>query len=105
MPKVTFITADGTSQTIDHAHGSLMEVAVDHDIQGIEGACGGVCSCATCHVKIPVEWRDRVGLPNEAETDTMSFMDDVDETSRLSCQIDLDESLDGLTVYVPGQPD
>lgn len=100
MPKVTFITADGTSHTAKDAVGSLMEVALNHDIEGIEGACGGVCSCSTCHVYIPPEWQDKVGPAGDAETDTLEFNEHKRPNSRLGCQIEMSEELDGLVVEV-----
>ena len=100
MPTVTFITADGEKSVIENAEGSLMEIAVDHDVEGIDGACGGVCSCATCHVKIPPEWRPRVGPATEAEKDIFEFEDEADESSRLGCQVELTGELDGLVVQV-----
>ncbi|HAR65051.1 MAG TPA: hypothetical protein DCR55_02400 [Lentisphaeria bacterium] len=50
-PKVTYITPDAETVVVENAEGSLMGIAVDNQVDGIEGACGGVCSCATCHVK------------------------------------------------------
>jgi len=102
MPTVTFITADGEKSVIENAEGSLMDIAVDNDIEGIDGACGGVCSCATCHVKVPAEWRQRVGSATEAEKDIFEFEDEADESSRLGCQVELTSELDGLTVHVVG---
>jgi len=103
MPKVTIITEDGKSHVIENAVGTLMEAAVDNEIEGIDADCGGVCSCATCHVKISEKWRERVGPPGEAEQETMDFVDNVDESSRLSCQIELTKELDGLVAHVPSK--
>lgn len=100
MPNVTFIKANGEKTVVENAEGSLMEIAVENNIDGIEGACGGVCSCATCHVKIPPEWRQRVGPATEAEKDVFEFEDEADESSRLGCQVELTGELDGLTVLV-----
>ena len=100
MPKVTLIQKDGREVVIANACGSLMEAATFEEVEGIDGDCGGVCSCATCHVKIPPEWREKVGPPSEQEQDILEFEDNADESSRLSCQIDLTDDLDGLTVHV-----
>jgi 2Fe-2S ferredoxin len=100
MPKVTFISQDGQRTTISDADGSLMEVARDNDIEGIEGDCGGVCSCSTCHVYVDEEWMSRVGAPEDLEADTLDFNAHKKPCSRLSCQIELTDALDGLVVRV-----
>ncbi|MDQ8201455.1 2Fe-2S iron-sulfur cluster-binding protein [Pelagicoccus sp. SDUM812003] len=101
MPKVTFITQDKEAVVVDNVEGSLMEIAVDHGIEGIEGDCGGVCSCSTCHVLVAREWMDKVGQPEDIEKDTLEFNPDVTPRSRLCCQIELTKNLDGLVVEVP----
>ncbi len=100
MPTVTFITPDQNRITIENADANLMEIAQTHAVPGIDGDCGGVCSCSTCHVYIPDEWRARVGPPGEDERTTLDFNDAVRENSRLSCQIEMTEALDGLVVEV-----
>ena len=67
---------------------------------GIIGACGGVCSRATCHIRVKPEWVDRVGCPGEDEKDLLELEDGADERSRLSCQIEMTDELDGLVVEV-----
>jgi len=44
MAKITFITQDQEKVTLEADSGNLMELAVNNNIQGIEGECGGVCS-------------------------------------------------------------
>lgn len=100
MPKVTFITPDGEKTTIDNADGTLMEVATDYGISGIDAICGGVCSCATCHVRVTDEWKEKVGPQNDTEKDILDLEDGADDNSRLSCQIELTDELDGLVVEV-----
>ncbi|MBK1875268.1 2Fe-2S iron-sulfur cluster-binding protein [Pelagicoccus mobilis] len=100
MAKVTFITEDGNSHLIEDAEGSLMDIAVDNGIEGIEGDCGGVGSCATCHVRVKQEWMEKVGKAEELEQDILEFEDGTCSRSRLCCQIDVDEDLDGLVVEV-----
>jgi len=104
MPKVTFITAKGETIVVDDAAGSLMEIARDHDVAGIEGACGGVCSCATCHVHVDDAWVEKVGPASENELDLLDAEDNFSETaSRLSCQVELTDQLDGLVVRVANE--
>ncbi len=91
---------DGIEATIEDAEGTLMEIARDHGIKGIDGACGGVCSCATCHVKIRPEWLAVTGSPGEIESDCLEFESETDERSRLCCQIEMSDKLDGIIVEV-----
>ncbi|MCL4168660.1 UNVERIFIED_CONTAM: hypothetical protein GTU68_036314 [Idotea baltica] len=77
-----------------------MELAVENSISGIDGDCGGVCSCATCHVHVLPEFIDKVGRASEIETDMLELDDNTDEYSRLGCQIDITEELDGITLRV-----
>lgn len=102
MTKITFIQPDGTSQTVEAEVGlTVMEVAKKNVIRGIEAECGGACACATCHVYVEPEWREKAGPPNEMEEDMLDFAFDVSEQSRLSCQIRVTTALDGLVVRVP----
>jgi 2Fe-2S ferredoxin len=101
-PKITFITADGVEHVVDGVVGrSVMEAAVDHDVPGIDADCGGCCSCATCHVYVEADWRERVGERTDMEADMLEVNDDARESSRLCCQIEVSEALDGLVVRVP----
>ena len=100
MPKVTFITTDNEKVEIENTSGSLMEIAQEHDVPGVGGDCGGVCSCSTCHVYVTEEWKDRVGTADEMEQDTLEFSENLKPNSRLSCQIELTDELDGLVVEV-----
>lgn len=100
MPKVTFIQPDGTRVTAEATSGSLMEIATDHDVEGILGNCGGVCSCSTCHAFVPAEWLDKLPEPEAAELDALEFNDQRRPNSRLCCQIEFSEKLDGLVVEV-----
>ncbi|NDA94181.1 MAG: hypothetical protein EBX90_13055 [Betaproteobacteria bacterium] len=60
MPKITYITPGGKTIVVENAHGTLMSAAVANHVEGIEGECGGVCSCATCHIHIDPAWMDKV---------------------------------------------
>jgi ferredoxin, 2Fe-2S len=104
MPKVTFIQQDGERVVVENAVGNLMEIAIDNNVEGITGDCGGVCSCSTCHVYIPSEWQNKVGSADDAERDTLSFNEHHKPNSRLGCQVELSTDLDGLVVEVaPGE--
>ena len=82
----------------------LMRVATRNAVAGIDADCGGSCACATCHVVVDRDWFAKVGMPGEAEDALLDIVDDRQPTSRLSCQIRLDPTLDGLSAHVPLQP-
>ena len=100
MAKITFITTDNETITVEGTSGSVMELAVKHNIKGIDGDCGGVCSCATCHVHVAPEDTAKTGEASEMESDMLEFQDNVSEYSRLSCQLTLSEDLDGVVLTV-----
>lgn len=75
--------------------------AVQKEVPGIVGECGGACSCATCHVYIDPAWIDRVTPLTEPEASMLDFAIGRKEGSRLSCQIRMSEELDNLVVHVP----
>ncbi|MFY0687652.1 MAG: 2Fe-2S iron-sulfur cluster binding domain-containing protein [Cyclobacteriaceae bacterium] len=100
MAKITFITKTGEEINVEGAAGSIMELAKQNNVKGIDGDCGGVCSCATCHVHVAAEHFDKVGAPSEIEGDMLELEDEVSEFSRLGCQIHVSEELDGLVVKV-----
>lgn len=101
MPNILFMQPDGSTRAVDIPVGySLMEGAVRNDIPGIVGECGGVCSCATCHVYIDPAWIDRVAPLAEPEATMLDFAVARKAGSRLSCQIRMSETLDNLVVHV-----
>jgi ferredoxin, 2Fe-2S len=102
MAKITFIQHNGTEQTVNGLAGmSVMETAIKNMVPGIDADCGGACACATCHVYVEPEWREKAGPRNQMEEDMLDFAFDVREESRLSCQIKITDALDGLRVRVP----
>ena len=100
---VTLTQQDGTVVSIADAQQgeSLMEAARRAGVAGIVAECGGVCSCATCHVYVAEDWILKVGEPDEVEDEMLDMVDHIRRpNSRLSCQIRLDEGLNGLTAEV-----
>jgi 2Fe-2S ferredoxin len=73
----------------------VMEVIRDWGLD-IKAECGGALSCATCHVYVDGDWLPKVGAPSDEEEDMLDSVGDVRPNSRLSCQILLDDDLDGL---------
>ena len=102
MAKITFEQPDGTVRTVDMPNGqSVMEGAVRGLVDGIDADCGGACSCATCMVYVAEEWRARLPPKDQAEQFMLDFCPHVQESSRLTCQLQVTDALDGLTVKVP----
>ncbi len=102
MAKITYITHDDQRFEVDAANGStVMENAIKNSVPGIEAECGGACACATCHVYVDEEWTATVGDPEVMEEDMLDFAWEVKPNSRLSCQIKVSDTLDGLVVRVP----
>jgi ferredoxin, 2Fe-2S len=100
MAKITFLTSDNESIMVEASSGNVMELAVANNIKGIDGDCGGVCSCATCHVHVLPEFLEIVGRASEIETDMLELDDNADAYSRLGCQINITEALDGVVLKV-----
>ncbi len=111
MAKITFIMRDGSEVEGDAPLGlSVMEIAHHNKLYEIEGSCGGSLACATCHVYVHPNWYDKVlpedGAISEDEEDMLDLAFDLRKLSRLSCQIIMEEHLDGLIVALPGsKPD
>tara|TARA_B100001057_G_scaffold187227_1_gene188058 strand:- start:167 stop:481 length:315 start_codon:yes stop_codon:yes gene_type:complete len=101
MPTITFTTPDGKQHDVSVDNGvTIMEAGRDANL-GIEGTCGGCLSCATCHVIVDPDWFAKMGGPSEDEEDMLDLAFGLTETSRLGCQIEMSDALDGLRLTVP----
>ena len=102
MAKITYIEHNGTEHVIDVKTGlSVMEGAVKNTIPGIDADCGGACACATCHVYVQDPWLGKTGDKSAMEESMLDFAENVQDNSRLSCQIKVSDELDGLVVKMP----
>jgi 2Fe-2S ferredoxin len=102
MPKITFIEQSGKEHVVDAQKGlSVMEAAIKNMVPGIDADCGGACACATCHVYVEEAWREKTGKPSAMEESMLDFAYQPKENSRLSCQINVTDELDGLIVRLP----
>ena len=102
MAKITYIEHAGVEHQVDVPAGlSVMDGARRFTIPGIDGDCGGACACATCHVYVESGWFERIEPAQELEQAMLDFAFDVQPNSRLSCQIKVDDGLDGLVVRTP----
>ena len=104
MPKVTYVSHDGATTTVDVPVGeNVMRGALYNGVEGIAGECGGAPSCATCHVYVDDAWTGKVGGPaDHTEAELLeAAASAVKPASRLSCQIVMSDALDGLVVHMP----
>ena len=103
MVGVVFLTADGRKVAAQAAPGTrLLEVGQGAGL-ALEGTCEGQMACSTCHVIVAAEWFDKLAPASDDEEDMLDLAAGVTRTSRLSCQILLDEGLDGLEVRIPAE--
>ncbi len=101
MPKIIYVDVNGNRKEYDVTVGiSVMEGAIQNGIDGILAICGGSCACSTCHSYIDDAWVDAVGKPDEIEDSTLELAFERKPSSRLTCQIEVTEALDGLVVHV-----
>ena len=102
MPKVTYIDFKGNSKSIEVDKGlTVMEGAIQNNVDGIDADCGGSMACATCHVYVEEKWLDKIPKPEDGEIDMIDMAFEPKKNSRLSCQITITDELDGLIVTTP----
>jgi ferredoxin, 2Fe-2S len=102
MVAITYVEHDGTRHTVDvEPDMSLMEGATLNLVPGVEGMCGGICSCATCHCYVPAQWRERLPAQSLGEKNMLATARHVREDSRLGCQIVVTPDMEGMEVGLP----
>ena len=102
MVKVTFITANDERVETDGAVGDNLLRLGQAAGMPLEGTCEGQMACSTCHVIVARDWFAKLPRASEDEEDLLDLAAGVRPTSRLSCQIELTEELDGIEVRIPG---
>lgn len=101
MPKITFVLTDGSEKTVDAPNGiSLLEVAHKNQVS-LEGACEGSLACSTCHVIVDEAFYSQLPAASDDEEDMLDLAFGLTHTSRLGCQIMMNDSLEGLKVRLP----
>jgi 2Fe-2S ferredoxin len=101
MPKVVYITNDGERHEVEVENGySVMEGAINNNIDGIVAECGGACACATCHSYIDDAWLSKMPEIDDMEDSMLDAAYERKDNSRLTCQIEMSDDLDGLIVHV-----
>ena len=102
MTKITYIDHDGSTTVVEAREGaSVMETAVENEVPGILGDCGGSCSCATCHVIVDAAWVGLITPISPGEEALLSTREDRTPTSRLGCQIRLGAITNNIVVHTP----
>jgi 2Fe-2S ferredoxin len=102
MPKIIFIDHAGERREVDAKNGtSVMEAAVQNMIPGIDADCGGACACATCHVYVGEGYLSKLKEKDDMEDSMLDFAENVQDNSRLCCQILMNDTLDGIEVSTP----
>ena len=102
MAKIKYIEHNGKEHEIEVVNGlSVMEGAVQNDIPGIDADCGGGMACATCHVYVKEDWFNKLPKKAEGEDDMLDQAYEPRKNSRLSCQIEVSDNIDGLEVNLP----
>lgn len=102
MATIIFEQVDGSAIAADVMPGSsLMEGAIRNGVDGIDADCGGMLTCGTCHIRIDDEWQVMLPLPSPAEREILEFTAGCAGDSRLACQIEVRDELDGMLVHIP----
>src|SRR5206468_7959681 len=103
MPRVTYISHDGKTTTLDIEIGtSVMQAAVFNGVDGIVAECGGSCMCATCHVYVQEDQLAKMpAMQDDEEAMLEGTASPRKPNSRLSCQLVVSQEMDGLVVHLP----
>jgi ferredoxin, 2Fe-2S len=101
MPRLIVVNTCGEEIALEGQAGrSLMELMRDNGVDDLQALCGGSCSCATCHVWVDPAFMGKLPEMSSQENDMLDCTEDRRENSRLSCQLKMSETLDGLRVTV-----
>ncbi len=100
MITINVTDREGRKHAVEaHANDRLMEVLREFD-WGVAAICGGMCSCATCHVFVDEAWKGTFPQREMDEQELLEFLDHFQPNSRLSCQLELKDQHDGLSVVL-----
>lgn len=101
MARMTVVDRDGKEHDVEAKPGlKIMEILRELDY-GVAAICGGLCSCATCHVYVDPDWTAKLPKPQSDELELLRELPDFkDAVSRLSCQVDFTEALSGIKVAI-----
>jgi 2Fe-2S ferredoxin len=100
--RITYVAADGEARTVEARVGqTAMEAAVKNGVAGIVAECGGSCACGTCRVYVESGWQAVTGEASAMEREMLDFGGHGGAGARLSCQITVRETMDGLILRMP----
>ncbi|MDD9900944.1 MAG: 2Fe-2S iron-sulfur cluster-binding protein [Alphaproteobacteria bacterium] len=106
--KIVVTDRNRNKHTLDALDGwRVMEIIRDYGMRdaalGLKAECGGALSCATCHVYVGAKWQEKLPPATDEEQDMLDAAFEVEDNSRLSCQILMNDDLDGLEITLaPG---
>jgi 2Fe-2S ferredoxin len=101
MPKVIYVLPSGERREVEVENGySIMEGAVNNNVDGIVAECGGACACATCHSYIDEAWIKKMPEMDDMEDSMLDAAYERKDNSRLTCQLEMNDEWDGLVVHV-----
>ncbi|MFK8022146.1 MAG: 2Fe-2S iron-sulfur cluster-binding protein [Pseudomonadales bacterium] len=104
MVNIVFVQADGAEQEVDvEEDTTLMEAATLNLVPGVEGMCGGICSCATCHCYIDEAWQEKLHDPSMGEQLMLNTAKERTDLSRLGCQILVTWEMEGMRIRLPSE--
>ena len=102
MPTITVVEFNGQDHTIEIQSGrTLMENVVEHGVPGIDADCGGACACGTCHCFVADGWKAIAGQADPIEDSMLGMCPDRSDSSRLSCQIQVSDAMEGMVIRLP----
>ena len=102
MPNIVYVEADGTRHEVElEEQMNLMEGATMNLVPGVEGMCGGVASCCTCHCYVEGEWAEKLGEQGPQEVAMLETAKDRRDSSRLGCQLLVTWEMEGMEVHLP----
>lgn len=103
MAEIKVKDRDGAEYTVQAPDGGVLMETLRDGGTGVEGTCGGMCSCGTCHVYVDQEWVSQLpprGEDEEMMLEALGEFVELRPNSRLACQITVDESLSGMTLEI-----
>ena len=100
MALLKVVDRDGVEHEVEARTGLKVMETLRELEYGVAAICGGMCSCATCHVYVDPDWADKLPPPQSDERELLQELSHFNDQSRLSCQIEFTPALAGLRVTI-----
>jgi 2Fe-2S ferredoxin len=100
MISIKVTDLDGQQHDVKANEGESLMEALRHDEWGVAAICGGLCSCGTCHVYVDTDWLDKFQQADSDELDLLDVFDTTKDNSRLSCQLYIQATHEGLKLSI-----